>query len=92
MLAEHIAGKSQAQEEKKHQDTKAQSFFLAPCSLAVFLAGWKACATAVRGLRSPFVYSFPHSLTVCSPLAGWKARDTAVHGLRSPFVYSFPIR
>jgi hypothetical protein len=48
---------------------------------------------------SPFVYSFPYSLTVTSTvhrptavcgLTGWKARPTAVCRPSSPFVYSFP--
>jgi hypothetical protein len=44
--------KVKRKKKKKHQDTKAQSFFLAPCSLAVFLAGWKAHATGDHGLSS----------------------------------------
>jgi hypothetical protein len=51
----------------------------------------KACPTrsAIRGLRSPFVYSFPHSLTVCLP-DRLESLSYAVCRLRSPFVYSFP--
>jgi hypothetical protein len=48
--------------------------------------------SAVCGLPPAFVYSFPHSLTVCpSYLTGWKACPTAVCRPRSAFVYSFPL-
>ena len=45
--------------------------------------------SAVRGPRSEFVYSFPHSLTAHFPD---RLESLSYRSLQSEFVHSFPIR